>query len=305
MHWRLSPWAGPAATGWHVKTPSTKRRMTDLFQDTPLFHETEGNPRPENATGGFFVTRDRKKIRYGLFAAVTRPMRGTVVLLSELGALSCTTLLLVNALLPAPRLWLIYLVAAGAVSADAMQRPSLDAMLPRSARGAASALPPLPPRRMVAICSSLGFHTPFLFPEQAGANYEAPPYLKVLEPLRGNLTVFSGISHPGVDGGHSAEMSFLTAAPNPGAPNFKNSISLDQLMAERIGVEIPDRVPQGVASARAHEKRLLTDPDLRLDRDAEQVRLDREYLERMSLAFDLRILAATALQAFTGKGVRH
>lgn len=56
--------------------------MTDLFHDTPLFHETEGNPRPENATGGFFVTRDRKNIRYGLFGAVTRPMRGTVVLLS-------------------------------------------------------------------------------------------------------------------------------------------------------------------------------------------------------------------------------
>ncbi|MBZ9680455.1 MULTISPECIES: alpha/beta fold hydrolase [unclassified Mesorhizobium] len=55
--------------------------MTDLFHDTPLFHETEGNPRPENATGGFFTTRDGKKIRYGLFAGVARPMRGTVVLL--------------------------------------------------------------------------------------------------------------------------------------------------------------------------------------------------------------------------------
>ncbi|MBZ9706445.1 alpha/beta hydrolase [Mesorhizobium sp. ESP7-2] len=55
--------------------------MTDLLYDTPLFHEVEGNPRPENATGGFFTTRDRKKIRYGLFAAVARPMRGTVVLL--------------------------------------------------------------------------------------------------------------------------------------------------------------------------------------------------------------------------------
>ncbi|TPK78024.1 alpha/beta hydrolase [Mesorhizobium sp. B2-4-18] len=55
--------------------------MMDLFHDTPLFHETEGNPRPENATGGFFTTRDGKKIRYGLFAAVARPMRGTVVLL--------------------------------------------------------------------------------------------------------------------------------------------------------------------------------------------------------------------------------
>ena len=37
----------------------------------------------------------------------------------------------------------------------------------------------------------------------------------------------------------------------------------------------------------------------------EKVRLDREYLERMSFAFDLRILAATALAAVTGRGVSH
>ncbi|MBZ9951989.1 alpha/beta fold hydrolase [Mesorhizobium sp. BR1-1-15] len=55
---------------------------TPPFPDPPLFHETEGNPRPENATGGFFTARDGKKIRYGLFAAVARPMKGTVVLLS-------------------------------------------------------------------------------------------------------------------------------------------------------------------------------------------------------------------------------
>jgi MFS family permease len=64
-------------------------------------------------------------------AVADRFDRRTVVLLSELAALACTTLLLLNALLPSPRLWLIYLVAVGAVSADAMQRPSLDAMLPR------------------------------------------------------------------------------------------------------------------------------------------------------------------------------
>lgn len=57
--------------------------------------------------------------------------RRTVVLLSELAALACTMLLLANALLPRPQLWLIYLVAAGAVAAGSMQRPSLDAMLPR------------------------------------------------------------------------------------------------------------------------------------------------------------------------------
>jgi O-antigen biosynthesis protein WbqP len=37
----------------------------------------------------------------------------------------------------------------------------------------------------------------------------------------------------------------------------------------------------------------------------EKVRLDREYLERRSLAFDLRIMLGTALAAFSGRGVTH
>lgn len=37
----------------------------------------------------------------------------------------------------------------------------------------------------------------------------------------------------------------------------------------------------------------------------EKVRLDREYLERRSLAFDLRILLGTAMAAVSGKGVSH
>ncbi|MES0152178.1 alpha/beta hydrolase [Mesorhizobium sp. M0018] len=56
--------------------------MTDLPHQPPLFQETPGNPLPENAAGGFFTTRDGKKIRYGLFAAVARPMKGTVVVLT-------------------------------------------------------------------------------------------------------------------------------------------------------------------------------------------------------------------------------
>jgi lysophospholipase len=49
---------------------------------TDLFHQTEGNPAPEHAAGGFFITPDGKKIRYGVFGAVTRPLQGTVVLLT-------------------------------------------------------------------------------------------------------------------------------------------------------------------------------------------------------------------------------
>jgi len=38
---------------------------------------------------------------------------------------------------------------------------------------------------------------------------------------------------------------------------------------------------------------------------AEKVRLDAEYLARRSLAFDLRIIAVTALSAVSGRGVSH
>src|SRR5213078_306005 len=50
-----------------------------------------------------------------------------------------------------------------------------------------------------------------------------------------DFTVFSGVWHPDVEGGHPADNCFLTAAPHPGSAGFRNTISLDQYMAERIG----------------------------------------------------------------------
>jgi hypothetical protein len=47
--------------------------------------------------------------------------------------------------------------------------------------------------------------------------------------------VISGLSHPGVRGGHATDNCFLTAARNPTVSGFRNSISLDQFAAERIG----------------------------------------------------------------------
>jgi len=90
-------------------------------------------------------------------------------------------------------------------------------------------------KRTVAINIGLGLHGPNLFPETSGRNYEQTTYLRVLEEFRDQLTILSGTSHPGVDGGHSAEKSFLTAAPHPGSASFKNTISLDQVLAEKIG----------------------------------------------------------------------
>jgi len=63
---------------------------------------------------------------------------------------------------------------------------------------------------MVVICAPLGIHTPHLFPATAGKDYEVTPYLEPLQSVRDRFSVISGLMHPMVDGGHSAEKSFLT-----------------------------------------------------------------------------------------------
>ncbi len=118
---------------------------------------------------------------------------------------------------------------AGGVS---MALPTLQALAPRTARAAEEKADV---RRMVAICAPLGIHTPNLFPKTAGAGYEATPYLEPLQAVKENFTVISGLMHPLVDGGHHAERSFLTGAAHPGQPSFRNTISVDQYAAERIG----------------------------------------------------------------------
>ncbi len=91
------------------------------------------------------------------------------------------------------------------------------------------------PRRLFAICNNLGLlHEPF-FPKDSGRDYTLSPYLQLLKDYRNDFTVMSGVSHPNVDGGHPSDVSFLTAAPHPASSSFRNSISLDQLIAERIG----------------------------------------------------------------------
>ncbi len=92
-----------------------------------------------------------------------------------------------------------------------------------------------PPRRMVAMNFALGLHGPNFFPEQAGADYPLTPYLEAIGgDLRDRLTVLNGTSHPDVTLGHASDSTFLTAARFPGAPTFRNSISLDQFLVEKL-----------------------------------------------------------------------
>lgn len=123
-----------------------------------------------------------------------------------------------------------FLKAAGV----ALALPCLESMTPLAfARSRAEDSP----KAMVMICTSLGLHGPSLFPEQTGRDYKTTPYLKPLADYRDDFTIFSGLSHPDQAGadGHSSQMTWLTAARNPGLGGFRNSISVDQLVAEKLG----------------------------------------------------------------------
>lgn len=135
------------------------------------------------------------------------------------------------------------------------RRWSLDRRRFLLAAGACLPLPALgraaeavPPRRLLAIHVPLGMMPQFFFPA-AGAT--TSPYLELLAAQRGRFTTFAGLSHPGVDGNHHAGQCFLTGAPHPGQPTFRNGISLDQFVAERIGLDT--RFPSLAVSVRNGE----------------------------------------------------
>lgn len=90
-------------------------------------------------------------------------------------------------------------------------------------------------RRMLLVSNNLGVLPQHFFPGTAGRNYEPSLYLRQLQDFRDSFTVFSGLSHPAVEGGHSTENCFLTAAKHPTSSGFRNSISLDRFAAEQLG----------------------------------------------------------------------
>ena len=125
-----------------------------------------------------------------------------------------------------------------------MNSPALNRRTFLRASGITLALPTLeafgkvaatPPKRALFICNTLGFYSPSFYPNSAGPNYEASEYLSLLDQHRDDFTVFSGLSHPSQGGEHQCEMTWLSAARNPGRDGFQNSISVDQFAADQLG----------------------------------------------------------------------
>jgi hypothetical protein len=114
--------------------------------------------------------------------------------------------------------------------------PQSQVVAADTASGVASAADATaPPRRMVCVMVNTGIIPEHFFPKAPGRDYQSSPYLEPFGDLRQDFTVFSGVSHPDVSGGHCGEQVFLTGAREPRSVTFRNSISVDQVAAEQLG----------------------------------------------------------------------
>lgn len=75
------------------------------------------------------------------------------------------------------------------------------------------------------------------FPQGGETDFKLTKVLDVLEPLRADISIYSGLSHPVARNvhGHSNADQYLTGAPIGGEGPYQNSISLDQVYAEHAG----------------------------------------------------------------------
>ena len=109
--------------------------------------------------------------------------------------------------------------------------PMLDSMIPACAAAEAS----VGPQRLIAIETNQGILPKYFFPTGEGRDYKASPYLQILEPFRDRMTVFSGVSHPQVDGGHSAGANLKETARRWAL----EYVYLDNMLGENLSLREP------------------------------------------------------------------
>jgi hypothetical protein len=123
----------------------------------------------------------------------------------------------------------------------ALSLPMLEAMLPRTARGAAQGSRPV---RMAFLYVPNGMNMDAWTPKQEGAEFELPRLLKPVEKHKKDMLVLSGLALNGArslgDGGgdHARSVAaFLTGAhpKKTDGADIKNGPSVDQIAAEKIG----------------------------------------------------------------------
>lgn len=111
----------------------------------------------------------------------------------------------------------------------------------------ANSAPSITPKRFVSVYHPDGVGLPLKsdpawndwswFPRGGEKDFQLTKVLDVLEPLRSEITVYSGLSHPAARKvhGHSNADQYLTGADIGGEGPYKNSISVDQVIADHAG----------------------------------------------------------------------
>jgi hypothetical protein len=158
------------------------------------------------------------------------------------------------------------------------------------------------------------------FPTGKGKDYQLTNVLKPLEPLMDDVSIFTGLSHPRCRtmNGHDTGDTFLTAN-NLAVGTYRNTISLDQYAAKKIGQHtrlasltvstdggIGPRTRSTTLSYNAKGQAIpaLADPKLifqRLFGQDEASRNDRAKLENSSSILDLVLDQAKSLKRNLGK----
>ena len=103
------------------------------------------------------------------------------------------------------------------------------------------------PRRMCGVYFPFGVSLPSetsedrdwnWFPRGEGKDFELTNTLRSMEPVKEDITVLSGLSHPNGwnMGGHDTGDTFLTGASLKGG-TYQNTVSLDQVIAKHYGSE--------------------------------------------------------------------
>ena len=126
-----------------------------------------------------------------------------------------------------------FLRGAGA----ALALPWLEAMAPRLGARARAAAAPM---RIGFVYIPHGVIMNQWTPAAAGADFEFTPILKPLEPFRDDLVVLSNLTRAEAANNHAVSASCWLTGVTPkrtDGPDFRNGVSLDQVIARQIGQE--------------------------------------------------------------------
>ena len=91
-------------------------------------------------------------------------------------------------------------------------------------------------KNFVCVAPDYGIYPSGFFPAETGSDYKMPTLLKPLERMRSEMSVFSGLDHPGVSGGHGCSATLLNGANIKDVEGDRRRLfSLDQLISEQVG----------------------------------------------------------------------